>query len=270
MIVRGGGGGGGLSPVWAACAQRVARSTHRPSPRPLRKRPKARGQRAQQLPPRGIFFWKCVNALEVRLPGAIRLEYHVAHYGADLAPLIRRADAVYYNSGIWMVADKKRDADYLAEYGRAFGAAAAHPSTAFVVAETTVAGPANGIDRTNKTHRANALLRRAYLDFFAAEHASVTDGRVVILPLGSEVFSLDHLLSDHGHPSYGATGQIAQLAMRAVCSAVMRGRSADAVPLNRTTNVGAPQMPTDGDRSRWCAAGGTKRVVKVGARLASD
>ena len=222
---------------------------------------------AQQLPPRGIFFWKCVNALEVRLPGAIRLEYHVAHYGADLAPLIRRADAVYYNSGIWMVADKKRDADYLAEYGRAFGAAAAHPSTAFVVAETTVAGPANGIDRTNKTHRANALLRRAYLDFFAAEHASVTDGRVVILPLGFEVFSLDHLLSDHGHPSYGATGQIAQLAMRAVCSAVMRGRSADAVPLNRTTNVGAPQMPTDGDRSRWCAAGGTKRVVRVGASM---
>ncbi len=95
--------------------------------------------------------------------------------------------------------------------------------------------------------------------------ASVTDGRVVILPLGFEVFSLDHLLSDHGHPSYAATGQIAQLAMRAVCSAVMRGRSADAVPLNRTTNVGAPQMPTDGDRSRWCAAGGTKRVVRVGA-----
>ena len=184
---------------------------------------------------RGIFFWKCVNALEVRLPGAIRLEYHVAHYGADLAPLIRQADAVYYNSGIWMVADKKRDADYLAEYGRAFGAAAAHPSTAFVVAETTVAGPANGIDRTNKTHRANALLRRAYLDFYAAEHASVTEGRVVILPLGFEVF--DHLLSDHGHPSYG-DGPNRAVAMRAVCSAVMRGRSADAVPLNRTTKRG--------------------------------
>ena len=155
-----------------------------------------------------------------------------------------------------MVADKKRDADYLAEYGRAFGAAAAHPSTAFVVAETTVAGPANGIDRTNKTHRANALLRQAYLDFYAAEHArSPTAASSFCRSASRSLF--DHLLSDHGHPSYAATGQIAQLAMRAVCSAVMRGRSADAVPLNRTTTWARRRCPPTAT-----ARGGARRAER--------
>ena len=171
-------------------------------------------------PPRGIFFWKCVNALEVLLPGAIRLEYHVAHYGADLAPLIRLADAVYYNSGIWMVADKKRDADYLAEYGRAFGAAAAHLSTAFVVAETTVAGPANGIDRTNKTHRANALLRRAYLDF---TRRNMRASPRAALPPCRRLRGLRPPALRPRPPEPWRRANRA-VAMRAVCSAVMRGR----------------------------------------------